>query len=508
MVGLGSSKVVEEIAKNGEEPVRQVLRALAAHGGKVVDTWPRNPANDGRFGTVINEPDLRNRLFVTTKIDRVGKDAGIAQFREAQKLYGRKTIDLVQIFSLTDLDTHWPSLRAWKDAGEARYIGVTVSEPRLHADLEAFLRRERPDFTQVNYSITERASEERLLPLAADRGVAVLVNRPFMNGSYFKRLEGKPLPPWAAEAGCTTWAQFSLKYILANPAVTCVLDRDQQPAPHGRERADRVRRPARRRDPPADARLHRHGVKRRPARTRGRTALYNAPAPAYNPAMRRALIGGTGPARRHQPVRAGTGHQAQRADDADRRDRRDLLLQAEGRGRRHRRGACRLRQAVRAGEGRRARHPQRRRRAVPDLGHAWRSDKYAKLLPYVGQTVEITGTEVTLSNNYDVRSFDLQTIKAQRQVRGSRHEREAFGVAAVGSAVRVSRLSCTSAPRRRRAAHRPAAPAATAHHLHQARRADSAALLPDLPSPGHQRADVADDLRGRAAVGARDQGAR
>ena len=228
MVGLGSSKVVEEIAKNGEEPVRQVLRALAAHGGKVVDTWPRNPANDGRFGTVINEPDLR-RLFITTKIDRVGKEAGIAQFREAQKLYGRQPIDLVQIFSLTDLNTHWPSLRAWKDAGDARYIGVTVSEPRLHADLEAFLRREKPDFTQVNYSITERAAEERLLPLAADRGVAVLVNRPFMNGTLFRRLEGTPLPPWAAEIGCTTWAQFSLKYILAHPAVTCVLTETSNP---------------------------------------------------------------------------------------------------------------------------------------------------------------------------------------------------------------------------------------------------------------------------------------
>jgi diketogulonate reductase-like aldo/keto reductase len=229
MVGLGSSKVVEEIATKGEEPVRQVLGALAAQGGKVVDTWPRNPANDGRFGTVINEPALRDRLFITTKIDRVGREAGIAQFRETQKLYGRKRIDLVQIFSLTDLETHWPSLRAWKDAGEARYIGVTVSEPRLHADLEAFLRRERPDFTQVNYSITERASEDRLLPLAADRGVAVLVNRPFMNGTYFKRLEGKPLPPWAAEAGCSTWAQFSLKYILSNPAVTCVLTETSNP---------------------------------------------------------------------------------------------------------------------------------------------------------------------------------------------------------------------------------------------------------------------------------------
>jgi diketogulonate reductase-like aldo/keto reductase len=209
--------------------VRQVLRTLAAQGGKVVDTWPRNPAVDGRFGAVINEPELRGKLFVTTKIDKVGKNAGIAQFRDAQRLYGRKPIDLVQIFSLTDLETHWPSLRAWKDAGEARYIGVTVSEPRLHGALEAFLRKERPDFTQVNYSITEREAETTLLPLAADRGVAVLINRPFMNGAYFKRLQGKPLPPWATELGATTWAQFSLKYILAHPAVTCVLTETSNP---------------------------------------------------------------------------------------------------------------------------------------------------------------------------------------------------------------------------------------------------------------------------------------
>ena len=229
IIGFGSSKVVEEIATRGDEPLRQVLRTLAAEGGKVVDTWPRNPANDGRFGAVINEPELRGKLFVTTKLDKVGKEAGVAQFREAQRLYGRKPIDLVQIFSLTDLDTHWPSLRAWKDAGEARYIGVTVSEPRLHSALEAFLRRERPDFTQVNYSITEREAETTLLPLAADRGVAVLVNRPFMNGALFKRLAATPLPPWATELGATTWAQFSLKYILAHPAVTCVLTETSNP---------------------------------------------------------------------------------------------------------------------------------------------------------------------------------------------------------------------------------------------------------------------------------------
>ena len=229
VIGLGSSKVVEEIAKNGDEPLRQVLRTLVAHGGKVIDTWPRNPANDGRFGTVINEPEFRDRLFVTSKIDRVGKDAGVAQLRQAHQSYGRTVLDLAQIFSLTDLETHWPTLREWKDSGMARYIGVTVSEPRRHVDLESFLKREKPDTTQVNYSITEREAEDRIIPLAADRGVAVIINRPFMNGALFKRLEGRPLPQWATEIGCATWAQFSLKYILSNPRVTVVLTETSNP---------------------------------------------------------------------------------------------------------------------------------------------------------------------------------------------------------------------------------------------------------------------------------------
>ena len=230
VIGLGSSKVVQEIAEKGEDPLRQVLRTLVAHGGKLVDTWPRNAANDGAFGRVINEPELRDSLFVTTKIDQVGKEAGVAQFRQTLELYGREVIDLVQVFSLTDLDVHWPSLRDWKQSGAARYIGVTVAESRLYMQLEEFLRREQPDFVQLNYSITERDTESRLLPMCADRGLAVLVNRPFMNGAYFRRLEGTPLPEWTAEFGCATWAQFSLKYILAHPAVTCVLTETTDPS--------------------------------------------------------------------------------------------------------------------------------------------------------------------------------------------------------------------------------------------------------------------------------------
>jgi diketogulonate reductase-like aldo/keto reductase len=236
VIGLGSSKVVEQIATRGTEPVAAVLEALVAAGGKLIDTWPRNAGNDAGLGRVLSSPSLRDKLFVTTKIDKPGKDAGVAQFRETQKLYQRKKLDLVQIFSLTDLATHWPTLKEWKAAGDARYIGVTVAEERLYDELEAFLKREKPDFVQMNYSVTERRSEQRLLPLAAERGVAVLINRPFMNGAYFDKLKDRPLPDWTRALGCESWAQLSLKYILANPAVTCVLTETTDPA-HMRDNA-------------------------------------------------------------------------------------------------------------------------------------------------------------------------------------------------------------------------------------------------------------------------------
>lgn len=229
IIGLGSSKVVSEIAEHGTDPLASVLRELVSHGGRLVDTWPRDRSNDAGFGTVINLPDLRDQLFVTTKIDQTGRQAGVDQFRATQRDYQRQQLDLVQIFSLTDLDTHWPSLRDWKEAGDTRYIGVTVAQSQLYAQLESFLERHTPDFIQVNYSITERESEERLIPMARDKGIAVIINRPFMNGTYFRRLGERPVPEWAAEFDCTSWAQFSLKYILANPDVTCILTETSNP---------------------------------------------------------------------------------------------------------------------------------------------------------------------------------------------------------------------------------------------------------------------------------------
>jgi diketogulonate reductase-like aldo/keto reductase len=229
IIGLGSSKVVSEIGENGTAPVTAILRTLLEHGGRVIDTWPRNPANDSGFGRVLAEPEIAGRPFVTTKVSEDGA-AGVDQLETSLRSYGMDTIDLAQVFSLTDLYTHWPTLKGWKESGKARYIGVTVSNYDLYDELETFLASETPDFMQVNYSISERRAEERLLPLAQDRGIAVIINRPFMNGEYFRRLANVPLPDWAAESGIHSWAEFSLKYILPHPALTTVLTETSNPA--------------------------------------------------------------------------------------------------------------------------------------------------------------------------------------------------------------------------------------------------------------------------------------
>jgi len=230
LVGLGSSKPVAQIAERGTDPIAGVLRALVANGGRVVDTWPRNAENDTAFGEVINEPDLRNELFVASKIDHVGKEEGIRQFRDTLKRYQRDSIDLLQVFSLTDLDTQWANLKDFREEGSVRYIGVTVATNRLYEPLTRFLEKEQPDFVQINYSISEREVEQRMLPMLQDRGIGVIINRPFMNGDLFRKLADQPVPEWAAGFNCRTWAEFCLKYILPHPAITCVLTETSNPA--------------------------------------------------------------------------------------------------------------------------------------------------------------------------------------------------------------------------------------------------------------------------------------
>lgn len=234
VIGLGSTKPVRRIATDGIEPLANVLRVLLSHGGNVVDTAPRPAEIDAEFGRLLDSLEFRDRLFVAAKINASGKDAGVAQFRQIQRLFRKSTLDLVQVESMTDLDAHWPNLVSWKASGEARHIGVTVAHESKYTALESFMQRESPDFIQINYSVMETLAELRLLPLAVELGCAVLVNGPFMNGDYFKLTNGQELPPWAAEFDCSSWAQFSLKYILGHPAVTCVLTETTNPM-HMRE---------------------------------------------------------------------------------------------------------------------------------------------------------------------------------------------------------------------------------------------------------------------------------
>lgn len=224
VVGLGTYDVFNVGASEADrKPIAAVLRAFDEAGARVVDSSPMYDRAESVLGEVAAKLGVRERLFVATKVWTEGRESGIAQMNESFRRLGGKTIDLMQIHNLVDWKTHLATLREWKAAGRIRYIGITHYRDDAHAALEAVLTAETVDFVQLNYSIASRAAERRLLPLAAERGVAVLVNRPFRDGDLFAKMRGKPLPAWAADAGCASWAQIFLKYVLAHPAVTCAI---------------------------------------------------------------------------------------------------------------------------------------------------------------------------------------------------------------------------------------------------------------------------------------------
>jgi diketogulonate reductase-like aldo/keto reductase len=209
--------------KNERAPLAGVLQTLFAHGGSVVDSSPMYGRAEGVAGDLLTAGNWHEKAFVATKVWTSGRDAGIAQLRRSMQLLQRETIDLMQVHNLLDWLTHLATLRAWKKEGRFRYIGVTHYTSGAYRELESVLRAETLDFIQLNYSLDDREAETRLLPLAADRGVAVIVNLPFGAGSLLRKLRAKKLPGWAAELGCTTWAQVLLKFVLSNPSVTCAI---------------------------------------------------------------------------------------------------------------------------------------------------------------------------------------------------------------------------------------------------------------------------------------------
>src|SRR6266446_1515068 len=230
VVGCGTWRTFDVGAKPEERaPLAEVLRLLFDAGGSVIDSSPMYGAAEGVVGDLLAAAGTRDKAFIATKVWTSGRDSGIAQMRQSMRLLKTDRLDLMQIHNLVDWRAHLPTLRAWKAEGRIRYLGVTHYTQSAHEELEAVLRAEKWDFVQINYALDDRAVERRLLPAAAERGTAVIVNQPFGGGGLLRKLSGRKLPAWAAEIGCTSWAQILLKFALANPAVTCVIPGTSKP---------------------------------------------------------------------------------------------------------------------------------------------------------------------------------------------------------------------------------------------------------------------------------------
>jgi diketogulonate reductase-like aldo/keto reductase len=224
VVGLGTWQTFDVgDSPDDQAPLKEVLTRFVQLGGKVIDSSPMYGRAEKVIGELTSDLHLRDSLFFATKVWTSGKQAGIDSMKRSFARLRVKRLDLMQVHNLVDVETQLATMRAWKAEGRIRYLGITHYVDSAFPEVEKILRREKLDFLQINYSISDRAAEERLLPLARDRGIAVLVNRPFATGDLFARVRAKPLPDWATEFDCKSWAQFFLKWIIANPAVTCAI---------------------------------------------------------------------------------------------------------------------------------------------------------------------------------------------------------------------------------------------------------------------------------------------
>ena len=234
-LGLGTWEVLDVPSRGADyDAALAAVRGFLASGGRVIDSSPMYGRAEERVGDILASLRPAEQPFLATKIWTSGKEAGRAQLAASHRLMRAKTLDLVQVHNLQDLETQLATLRAAREAGAVRYIGVTHYLASAHAELERVIRREKPDFMQVNYSLAEPDAGSRLLPLARELGVAVLVNRPFTKGSMIDRAAGRPLPPVAAHLGVGSAAQLFLKWVLGDPAVTVVLTGTRSAA-HARE---------------------------------------------------------------------------------------------------------------------------------------------------------------------------------------------------------------------------------------------------------------------------------
>ena len=223
-MGLGTSRTFDVGPRSLErEPLLEVLAEFVKQGGRLIDSSPMYGNAETVIGDLAEQLKIQDKLFYATKVWTSGQEAGIEQMGQSMRRMKTKVIDLMQVHNLIDTDTHLKTLTKWKDEGKVRYIGVTHYLVDQFDALEKVMREHKLDFVQLPYSIITREAEQRLLPLAQEKGIAILVNRPFEKADLFRKVKNQPLPAWTADFDCHSWGQFLLKFILAQPAVTCVI---------------------------------------------------------------------------------------------------------------------------------------------------------------------------------------------------------------------------------------------------------------------------------------------
>ena len=231
VIGIGTWKQFDVNHDSPErKDLKKVLTLLHQYKATLIDSSPMYGRSEEVIGKLTQEIGLADKFFYATKVWTTGKEAGIKQMKESMQKMKRSVMDLMQIHNLVDWQTHLKTLRQWKTEGIIRYMGITHYTTSSHADLEKIIQKEPLDFVQLNYSIATRNAERKLLPLATDKGVAVIINEPLEKGQLFEKIRNRSLPSWTAEYAIQSWAEFFLKYIISHPAVTCVIPATSNPA--------------------------------------------------------------------------------------------------------------------------------------------------------------------------------------------------------------------------------------------------------------------------------------
>lgn len=222
-IGIGTNRYGVGADANARAPLKATLELFHRLGGQVIDTAEEYGSAESVLGDLVAELGIRSNLFLASKVRMSGRAAGVRSVEQSFTRLRSERLDLMQVHDLIDVRTQLETLRTLKAEGRIRYIGVTTARTGQHAELARIMANEQLDFIQLSYSLDQRSAADRLLPLAADRGIAVLANLPFGQGGLFRAVGERPLPEWAAEFDCTSWSQFFLKYIISHPAVTCAI---------------------------------------------------------------------------------------------------------------------------------------------------------------------------------------------------------------------------------------------------------------------------------------------